>query len=257
LIVLWCGTCFLIAWLWTRPPPRAERGRPWPAPPPRVSLAFLGVVVAAVALRSVSILILVLWLAVPARRLWRRRGERRAEQVLQTDLLAFVDHLVQQLRSGAALPSAFVEGIARWRRVDAALGDVAGALAGGVSLEHALRHHAGGLRTPAIRMVTAATLVLVSNGGPAAPAFDRLGEALRASAAADAEVRAQSSQALASSVVLSLLPVAFVLVLILIDDDAAHFYLRSVPGLGCLIAMTGLLAAGWIWIDLAVWGRRR
>ena len=106
-------------------------------------------------------------------------------------------------------------------------------------------------------MVTAATLVLVSNGGPAAPAFDRLGEALRASAAADAEVRAQSSQALASSVVLSLLPVAFVLVLILIDDDAAHFYLRSVPGLGCLIAMTGLLAAGWIWIDLAVWGRRR
>jgi tight adherence protein B len=88
----------------------------------------------------------------------------------------------------------------------------------------------------------------VDTGGAQARAVDGVAATLRDRLALDAEVRALSSQARASAVVIGVAPVVFGAVTAATDARTAAFLFRSPVGLLCLAMGLGLDALSWFWM---------
>lgn len=217
------------------------------------ALMLASVAVTSLALRSPVVVIVsvltwgfVMW--------WRRRIRRRRHRwQLEDELVEFVDDLAQELRSGGALSPSFPSVARRHPEVAEHLDTVLQSIAGGTRLDVALDDHSGAGATESVRLLAISVSVLVSVGGVAAPAMERLADTVRAERAQRAEVENQSSQAMASAVVLSVLPMVFVAGVVLVESAAIDFYLRSLAGGFCLVAMAVLLIVGWVWIEALVW----
>ncbi len=227
-----------------------------------VAVASVGFIV-----RSPSLLIAgpLVWLGCLS--LYRTSRRRKQVQTSERELLAIVDQIAHELRSGNSLATAFTLGCMHSSvgeeakrsssETGSTLSIVADAVTAGerleVALERMLQSEQGKQTTPALRLLAIAVVVLTESGGPAGPAIERLSETLRARQAGLDEVRTQASQAMASAAVLAGLPLVFALLLAGADHRIARFYFSSMLGAVCIVGSLLLLAAGWAWIQKLVW----
>lgn len=202
----------------------------------------------------ISLVGIPLWFLVPpafARAMCRRRSD-----ALEAELVALVDDLAQQLRSGATLASGFGSVVAARPLTADLLSGVLGGVAAGRRLPDSLDEVAERSTSPEpLRLLSASLAVLVSTGGSVGPGLERLSQTLRSSRAAAIEARTHASQALASAGLLALLPLIFSVLLGMVEPAARGFYLTSVTGGSCVAAMVVLVALGWRWTEHAIWGR--
>jgi Flp pilus assembly protein TadB len=174
---------------------------------------------------------------------WRGRHSSPAVLALALEAVA------RAVRAGSSLRVALAEaGDAVGGAVGAELRGVAGVAARGVPLADALDRWARDRGDGAVALAAGALALAAEAGGTQARAVDGVAATLRERAAVDAEIRALSSQARLSAMVVAIAPVAFGALEAATDPRAAGFLLR--PGLGwaCLAGGLGLdaLAAWWM-----------
>ena len=247
--------------------------RPLPAPPPRVAAALAdadlpvpapvawtlwlgalgaGSLVALVAggpgLAGVALGALGLGPAL-AVRTRRGRADVRIEQALPVALEA----VARSLRSGASLRQAVEEaGRARaggGRALAAELSRAATEAAQGASLVAALEAVAVRRPLPGVRLGVAALCLGAETGGAQARAVDGVAATVRERLAVAAELRALSSQARISALVIGLAPVGFGAFAAATDPRTAQFMLHTPAGLALLICGLILDALGWLWMQ--------
>ncbi len=180
----------------------------------------------------------------PAPRWWTRRQEDR----VGAELPLLLDEIARSMRAGLSMRSALAA--AQASLTGPLAGDVGVMVASPDSAETVLddwadhRH-----RVPGVRLVAAA-LSMADRTGAAARALDGVADTLRADRELAAEVRALSSQAQVSALLIAVLPVGFALVASGADPSTLRFLVDSPVGRLCLIAGLGLDA----W---ALWWMRR
>ena len=190
----------------------------------------------------------------------QNRRERLLRAVaVDEQLPAFVDAMIQGLRSGVGLQSLCTRPPSVAPEVDAMAEPMAAALAGGQSLVDATSRFgietAGGQGAgpdDGVRLVAAALGVVAERGGPAVPALQRLRLTLTGLTNGRAEARARSGQALASARLLTVAPAVFALLLATFDDDLADLYLHKPAGAICIGACIVLTYSGWRWMNRIV-----
>lgn len=213
------------------------------------ALGGTAAIVGALALGGVALAVLVTVVVVVgppcAAHLGRHRSERRLEAALPDAL----DALARSLRSGASLRQAVLEVAGT---TPGALGDelrrVATEVGDGVPLPDALEAWVARRPLHGVRLTAAALGLGAATGGASARAVDGLAATLRTNVAIAAEVRALSSQARLSAMVIALAPLGFTVLAASADPRAAQFLLRTPAGLLCLVAGLGLDVIGALWM---------
>jgi tight adherence protein B len=127
------------------------------------------------------------------------------------------------------------------------------ALDRGVPLREALAVRA---RSPHMRLALTVVRACASQGGPAAEPLDRAAAVLRSRDADLAERRAQSAQARLSALVMTVLPVA-VLMLLVTTSASVRAELRTPLGLTVVLSGAALNVAGWRWMRHVIDGVAR
>lgn len=175
----------------------------------------------------------------------RHRADRRAEGELP-DVL---DALARSLRSGASLRQAIVEvATTTSGRLGEDLARVARELEEGVGLGDALDGWRARRPLPGVRLAATALALGADTGGASAQAVDGLAQTLRTNVAIAGEVRALSSQARLSALVIACAPIGFTALATSADPRTAQFLFRTPGGLLCLVAGLGLDAVGGLWM---------
>jgi tight adherence protein B len=190
----------------------------------------------------------------PERRRAPHGFRRRPAADEPAELAAWCDRLAHATRSGATLAGAV-------RATDpptcpaVTVDAVVLALDRGAPLAVAL-DEAAGARPPNAHLALALTVLhaCAMHGGPPAEPIDRAAAALRARAADLADRRTQSAQARLSAAVMTVLPVAM-LVLLLVTS--APVRAAVVQPLGAVVLVLGavLNVAGWRWMHRLIDGR--
>jgi tight adherence protein B len=207
--------------------------------PARPASGAAAVVVAAVVVGPVVALVVAAAAvaAAPARAAWRRR---QAAEHADDELPDIVDALARSLRSGAPVATALRT---------AGLDDVARASSRGVPVAAAFEQWAEASPVDGASLVATAVAVTTAAGGNTGRSLTAVADTLRERRALRREVRALSSQARMSAVVIAAAPVAFAVVAGGADGATARFLLRTPGGLVCLVAGLALDGAGWWWMD--------
>jgi tight adherence protein B len=217
-----------------------------------VGSAVLGALVALVAggpgLAGVAVAALVLGPALVLRTR-RGRGDARIEQALPGALEA----VARSLRSGASLRQAVEEAGGNTRGGGRALAGelsrAAAEAAQGASLVSALEAVAVRRPLPGVRLGVAALCLGAETGGAQARAVDGVAATVRERQAVAAELRALSSQARISALVIGLAPVGFGAFAAATDPRTAEFMLHTPAGLLLLVAGLVLDGLGWLWMQ--------
>ncbi len=184
----------------------------------------------------------------PVALLVARRGQ--AERDLERALPEVLEDVARILRSGASLPEAIAGAGDRAASVVAGdLATVASAVRQGIGLVPALEAWAQHRASPAVRLAAAALGLAAEAGGSQARAVDGIAQTLRARTALVGEVRALSSQARLSALVIGVAPVAFTGLTLTADPATASFLLDSSLGWLCLGGGLGLDLAGAWWMQ--------
>jgi len=194
-----------------------------------IGVAALGVVGPAVALRA-----------------RRGRGDARVE----SDLPGALEAIARALRTGASLRQAIGEAAGR---TPGALGQelqrVSTQAERGVPLVRALDDLAGRRPLPGLRLAVAALCLGAETGGAQARAVDGVAATLRDRLGVLGEVRALSSQARISALVMSVAPLGFGAFAASTDPRTAAFLFHTAAGLALLVAGAALDGLGWIWMN--------
>jgi Flp pilus assembly protein TadB len=166
--------------------------------------------------------LLVLLVVTEHRRRRRVDASRRSEQAL----VQLVDDLITGLRSGASL----------------------------IELTRTVRESTVGKPVVAddpvgLQLLLVTTDQLVSKGGPAIPALQRLRHTLMGRVNGRRLAEAQSAQAVASAGMLLLAPVVFAAAVSVVDPAIARFYLSEPLGSGCVFCALVLAGGGWAWMQ--------
>jgi tight adherence protein B len=102
---------------------------------------------------------------------------------------------------------------------------------------------------PGVRLAVAALCVGVETGGAQARAVDGVAATLRDRLAVAAEVRALSSQARVSALVIGLAPLGFGCFAIATDPRTGRFLFHTPVGLALVVAGVMLDGMGWLWMQ--------
>jgi tight adherence protein B len=177
------------------------------------------------------------------------RADTRIEQALPVALEA----VARSLRSGASLRQA-VEEAGRassggGRALAAELARAAAEAAQGASLVASLEAVAVRRPLPGVRLGVAALCLGAETGGAQARAVDGVAATVRERLAVAAELRALSSQARISALVIGLAPVGFGAFAAATDPRTAQFMLHTPAGLALLVCGLILDALGWLWMQ--------
>lgn len=179
----------------------------------------------------------------------RGRADARIEQALPVALEA----VARSLRSGASLRQAVEEaGAARsggGRALAAELSRAAAEAAQGASLVSSLEAIAARRPLAGVRLGVAALCLGAETGGAQARAVDGVAATVRERLAVAAELKALSSQARISALVIGVAPVGFGAFAAATDPRTAQFMLHTPAGLALLAAGLFLDAMGWLWMQ--------
>ncbi len=219
--------------------------------------------VAAVVVAGPPVAVLVATAAgVPVLVLRSRRG--RADRSIDRELPAALESIARSLRSGASMRQAIGEaaggggatapaapGRTRRRRgrLPTELALVADQAGHGVGLVDALESFAARRPSPGVRLAVAALCLGVDTGGAQARAVDGVAATMRERLAVEAEVRALSSQARMSALVIGLAPLGFGAFAAATDPRTSEFLLHTPMGLVLVCVGLGLDAVGWLWMQ--------
>jgi tight adherence protein B len=178
-----------------------------------------------------------------------RAARGRAAARLEGSLPGALEAVARSLRSGASLRLAVAEA-ARVTPgpLGAELGMVSTAAAHGQPLVVALDDLAARRPLPGVRLAVAALCLGLETGGAQARAVDGVATTLRDRLGVAAELRALSSQARVSALVIGLAPVGFAGFAAATDPRTATFLFRTAPGLALLVTGLVLDAVGWWWM---------
>lgn len=173
----------------------------------------------------------------------------RAERRLEEALPGVLEAVARALRSGASLVQAIDEAAtttsgplgAELRRVTTSVHD-------GIDLVAAIDAWGRDHDLAGVRLAVSALALGAETGGAHARAVDGVAATIRSRLAVSREVRALSSQARLSGVVITLAPLGFAVLATATDERTAAFLLRTPLGLMCLSAGLTLdgLAALWM-----------
>lgn len=177
-----------------------------------------------------------------------RAGGDRRDRAVERGLPDALDAVARSLRSGAGLHRALTEAAAGPGPVADELRSVVAEVDAGDGLLAALDGWAARRPLPGVRLAVAALAVGLETGGAQARAVDGVAATIRAHQALAGEVRALSSQARASAVVIALAPVGFAALAAATDPRTATFLLRTPAGLACLSLGLALDAAAAAWM---------
>jgi tight adherence protein B len=202
-----------------------------------------------------AVLVLVAVGALPPLMLRSRGG--RADARVEKDLPVALESIARSLRSGASVRQAIGEAAQsppprRARgggRLHDELATVAEQARHGTGLVEALEGLAARRPRPGVRLAVAALCLGIDTGGAQARAVDGVAATIRERLAVEAEVRALSSQARMSALVIGLAPLGFGVFAAATDPRTSEFLLRT-PG-GLVLVGVGLLldGAGWLWMQ--------
>lgn len=175
-------------------------------------------------------------------------GDRR-DRRLEARLPEALEGVARGLRSGASLRLALGEAAeAAPGRLAEDLRAVVLAADGGVPLPAALEGWVQRRPLPGVRLAVATLALGAETGGAQARALDGVAQTLRGRLAVAEEVRALSSQARLSGLVIALAPLVFCGLTIATDARTAAFLFRTPPGLACLVLGLVLDACAAAWM---------
>lgn len=171
----------------------------------------------------------------------------RGRQSEPHQLAALIDALLFRLASGSSLSCALEQA----RVGDAALGPmvdrVVDRVAHGVGVQTALDEWARSSGSPGVTLLADAVAIAGSSGGSQQAALVGVQATLAERDALAREVRALTSQARLSGLVLAVTPVGFAVLVAAMDDQVAAF-LASPAGWACVTVGLGLDAVGGWWM---------
>jgi tight adherence protein B len=179
-----------------------------------------------------------------------RRG--RADERVEKALPGALEAVARSLRSGASLRQAVEEAGAAagtGRVLAGELSRAAAEAAQGASLVTALEGVGARRPLPGVRLGVAALCLGAETGGAQARAVDGVAATVRERLAVAAELRALSSQARISALVIGLAPVGFGAFAAATDPRTAQFLLHTAGGLLLLVAGLVLDGLGWLWMQ--------
>lgn len=186
--------------------------------------------------------------AAPLVALWVRRHE--GDLRLERSLPGALEAVARSLRSGASLRQAMSEAaLATPGRLGRELDEVARQVAHGATLVAALEALAVRRPLPSVRLAVAALCLGVETGGAQAKAVDGVATTLRDRLAVAAEVRALSSQARISGLVIGVAPLAFGAFAVTTDPRTGQFLFHTPVGVTLLATGLFLDAVGWLWMQ--------
>ncbi|MGI9120234.1 MAG: type II secretion system F family protein [Acidimicrobiales bacterium] len=173
----------------------------------------------------------------------------RADRLLEQGLPDALEGMARSLRTSASLRQAVEEA---GGTTPGLLGDdlrgVAVEVANGEALANALDAWGGRRPLPGVRLAVSALGLGAETGGAHARSLDGVAATIRSRMAVGREVRALSSQARLSGVVITLAPLGFSALAAATDDRTAGFLLRTPLGLVCLTAGLVLDGVAALWM---------
>lgn len=173
----------------------------------------------------------------------------RADRLLEQALPDVMEEMARSLRTGASLRQAVEEAAATTPGLlGHDLRSMAVEMANGVALATALDAWGQRRSLPGARLAVAALGLGAETGGAHARALDGVAATIRSRTAIGREVRALSSQARLSGLVIALAPLAFSALAAATDDRTAGFLLRTPLGLVCLAAGLFLDGVAALWM---------
>jgi len=175
----------------------------------------------------------------------------RGRASLQVDraLPDVLEAIARSLRSGTSLRIALSESIAHApSRLRDGLASVVVAAERGVPLVDAIDVWASAMTADGVRLAGAALALSAELGGAAARSLDGVAATLRDRNAVRREVRALSSQARASAVVIGLAPLGFAVLAATVDPASVQFLVRTPAGITCLVVGVVLDGVGAAWM---------
>lgn len=179
-----------------------------------------------------------------------RRG--RADARLEQALPGALEAVARSLRSGASLRQAVEEAGAASgpsRVLAGELSRAAAEAAQGASLVTALEAVGTRRPLPGVRLGVAALCLGAETGGAQARAVDGVAATVRERLAVAAELKALSSQARISALVIGLAPIGFGAFAAATDPRTSEFLLHTPAGLILLVTGLVLDAVGWLWMQ--------
>ena len=179
-----------------------------------------------------------------------RRG--RADARLEQALPGALEAVARSLRSGASLRQAVEEAgsaSGTGRVLAGELSRAAAEAAHGASLVTALEAVGARRPLPGVRLGVAALCLGAETGGAQARAVDGVAATVRERLAVSAELRALSSQARISALVIGLAPLGFGAFAAATDPRTSEFLLHTPAGLVLLVTGLILDALGWLWMQ--------
>ena len=180
---------------------------------------------------------------------WATLAALRGRAALQVDLALpqVLEATARSLRSGASLRIALSESTDHAPpRLREALTAVVVAAERGVPLVDAIDAWSTSTTGDGVRLAGAALALSAELGGAAARSLDGVAATLRDRNAVRREVRALSSQARASAVVIGVAPLGFAVIAAAVEPRTIDFLLRTPVGIACLtfgVVLDGLGAA--------------
>jgi tight adherence protein B len=241
------------------PGPGARRRELGPSPAVAGLVAAGGLVVVGVAVRSPLLAGPAAVAAAVAGRLVEAMARRRRRTRRRAEVVAFVDGLTRSVRSGATIAGALAEAgrDGSLPGLDPELALVRAELAAGRPLATALDDWSRRATDADLRLLAGTVAVLAATGGAAAPSLDAVARTVRHRAASSAEVRALSSQATASAVVLVVAPAVFAVVLASVDPRLGRFLVHHPAGAACVAVGLALDGVGLWWMQRIIDGGTR
>jgi len=182
---------------------------------------------------------------------WATLGTLRGRAALQVDLALpqVLEATARSLRSGTSLRIALSESAGHAPpRLRDGLSAVVVAAERGVPLVDAIDAWATTMTGEGVCLAGAVLALSAELGGAAARSLDGVAATLRHRNAVRREVRALSSQARASAVVIGVAPLGFALVAAAIEPRTIDFLLRTPAGIACLIIGVVLDGVGAAWM---------
>ena len=179
-------------------------------------------------------------------RVRRHEGDLRLERRLPDALEA----VARSLRSGASLRQSIGEAaLATPGPLGREFAEVARQVVHGATLVAALEALAARRPLPSLRLAVAALCLGVETGGAQAKAVDGVATTLRDRLGIAAEVRALSSQARTSGLVIGVAPLAFGAFAVTTDPRTGQFLFHTPVGIALLATGLSLDALGWLWMQ--------
>jgi tight adherence protein B len=173
----------------------------------------------------------------------------RAALTVDRALPEVLEATARSLRSGTSLRIALSEAITNAPdRLRMSLGAVVVASERGVPLVEAVDAWTATMPGEGVRLAGAALALSAELGGSAARSLDGVAATLRDRNAVRREVRALSSQARASALVIGIAPVAFAFLASAVDPETLDFLVHSRAGTTCLFVGVVLDGLGAMWM---------